>query len=116
MSNSESKYRLVTLLPAFASLTIGYAVILEVAMIAGHKLSGGKWPSPVKYWAVAAVALIAGICKARVHKFDKAYIRYSFDQPLSWRQTLVAICFVIGWCVLIVWLMMGPPGEPFKPA
>jgi hypothetical protein len=105
----------VPLLPLCGTLTIIYTMLLEVGMVLGHKLSGGIWPAPMKYWMVAAVALIAGIYKVTLHRQHKTYVRHLFRQPLTPRQIIVMTCFLMGWAMLGAWLMMGPPSPEFRP-
>jgi hypothetical protein len=116
MDESKDNTRNLPLLPIFGSLTIFYTVLLEVGMVIGNKLSGGKWPAPAKYWVVAAVALVAGIYKVMFNKHDKTYVRHLAHQPLAPRQILIVLCFLMGWVLLLVWMMMRPPGPEFRPA
>jgi hypothetical protein len=116
MDGSQNKSDGATLLPLMGSLTICYTMLLEAGMVIGHKLSDGKWPATEKYWVVAAVALIAGIYKLTSYKQHKIYVNQLFNRPLTPRQIFLMVCFIMGWVILGVWMMMGPPGPEFRPA
>jgi hypothetical protein len=101
-SNSD-----IRLFPIFIGLTMIYSWAAELGLFVGHLLTGGKWPAPIKYWIVGAIAVVLSIYKLRVPNYRT--LREMRGISLGVKQALVITCFVLAWSLFGAWIMVGPP-------
>jgi hypothetical protein len=115
MDNKNHGANVVPVLPILGILTLAYAWMLEVLIGLGYWFSGGNWPSPVKFWVVAGVLVIATVYKRTMRKVHRAYDKALAGAQLNGKQLCVILLFLSFWVALLVWLAIGPPGPEFRP-
>jgi hypothetical protein len=113
--DSDPENQEVPLFAVFGTLTMIYTWMLQVGVILGYYFSGGNWPAPFKYWVVGAAVVLSTSYKVIWGRRHLHYRMRIGREPLTAKRAAIIICFLMGWVLFSVWLMMGPPGPEFRP-
>jgi glucan phosphoethanolaminetransferase (alkaline phosphatase superfamily) len=110
MNSDPSANGVWRLVPVCGVFTAGYTLFMFILVLVGFRLTGGRWPAPVKFWVCAASFVAVSIYWLVSGRRHAVQYREAAKGNLSSADLCLLIGFLGFWLAFFIWIVFGPPG------